>query len=415
MAARTQDPEPLPSEKDLTLDRPGDDLRSMSGSDNKPSSDEKLSDAERLDWLRLIRSENVGPVVFRQLLARYRTAGAALAALPGLASRGGGRRRIRICPTEQAEAELAAAAKAGVRLIALAEPDYPAPLRELDDAPPLLAVLGDPAVLALPAVAIVGARNASANGRRFAETLAATISEAGFVVASGMARGIDTAAHLGALPRPSIAVLAGGVDIVYPPENRELHRNLQKDGALITEMPLGTTPQARHFPRRNRLISGLSSGVIIVEAARRSGSLITARFAAEQGRDVFAVPGSPLDPRAGGCNHLIREGATLIESADQVLEDLGKFSQRHLAAPERPWVADAVTIPEPHPADDQERAAVENLLGAEPLQVDDLLRRSGLPIATVHNVLLDLELAGRIERHPGNRVARLYKAPADPL
>ena len=186
---------------------------------------------------------------------------------------------------------------------------------------------------------IVGARNASANGRRFAGDLAASIAEAGFAVVSGMARGIDTAAHQGALPRPSVAVLAGGADVVYPPENEDLHKRLQERGAVVSEMPLGTIPQARHFPRRNRLISGLSLGVIIVEAARRSGSLITARFAAEQGREVFAVPGSPLDPRAAGCNHLIREGATLIESAEQVLQDLGRFSQKVLEPPPEPWEA----------------------------------------------------------------------------
>ncbi|NIA70256.1 DNA-protecting protein DprA [Pelagibius litoralis] len=371
-----------------------------------------LGDAERLDWLRLIRSENVGPIVFKQLLQRFRTPAAALEALPSLAGRGGAKRRIRVCTKEVAESELAASRKAGVQLLALPEPGYPPLLRDLEDAPPLLAVLGDPTALTLPSVGIVGARNASANGRRFAEGLAREISEAGFVVASGMARGIDTAAHRGCLPRPSIAVLAGGVDIVYPPENKELHKNLQQAGAVISEIPLGITPQARHFPRRNRLISGLCLGVVIVEAARRSGSLITARFAAEQGRDVFAVPGSPLDPRASGCNHLIREGATLVESASQVLEDLGRFRRQQLATPE-PTLDDA---PAPaQPGSEREHHNLEDLLSAEPLMVDELVRRSGLPIAAVHNALLDLELAGRIERHPGNRVARLYKAPADPL
>ncbi|WP_422366340.1 DNA-processing protein DprA [Pelagibius sp.] len=376
-----------------------------------------LSDRERLDWLRLIRSENVGPVVFRQLLQRFGTPGAALAELPALAGRGGARRRIRLCTNEQAEAEMTAARKAGVRLLALCEPDYPALLRSIDDAPPVVAVLGDPAVLSLPAVGIVGARNASANGRRFAETLARELSETGFAVVSGMARGIDTAAHKGSLAHASVAVLAGGADIIYPPENADLHNNLQQAGAIISEMPLGTTPQARHFPRRNRLISGLCLGIVVVEAARRSGSLITARFAAEQGRDVFAVPGFPLDPRAAGCNHLIREGATLIESAAQVLEDLGRFAHRPLNLPEEPPSPEAVPAqPSEHSNPDENMYRdVEGLLGAEPLMVDDLIRRSGLPVATIHSILLDLELAGRIERHPGNRVARLYKAPANPL
>ncbi len=378
------------------------------------------SDSERLDWLRLIRSENVGPVVFRQLLDRFGTPAAALEALPSLAGRGGAKRQIRICSRDQAETESAAARKAGVQLLILQDPIYPPLLRDLEDAPPVLAVLGDPQVLSLPTVAIVGARNASANGRRLAEALAEEIAAAGFVIASGMARGIDTAAHLGCLPRPSTAVLAGGVDVVYPPENQALHRDLQQSGAVISEMPLGTVPQARHFPRRNRLISGLSRGVVVVEAAQRSGSLITARLAGEQGRDVFAVPGSPLDPRAAGCNHLIREGATLIASAEQVLEDLRHYAAgpTHIApqssepaAPERPQTDEqAVEI-----MGEEACEALEELLGAEPLMVDELVRRSSLPIAVVHSALLDLELAGRIERHPGNRVARLYKGPADPL
>lgn len=389
-----------------------DDLSAMQNETAKP-----LSDRERLDWLRLIRSENVGPVVFRQLLQRFGTPGAALAELPALAGRCGARRRIRLCTNDQAEAEMNAARKAGVTLLALCEPDYPPLLRSIDDAPPVVAVLGDPAVLSLPAVGIVGARNASANGRRFAETLAHELSEAGFTVVSGMARGIDTAAHKGSLARASVAVLAGGADIIYPPENADLHNSLQRAGAIISEMPLGTTPQARHFPRRNRLISGLCLGIVVVEAARRSGSLITARFAAEQGRDVFAVPGSPLDPRAAGCNHLIREGAILIESASQVLEDLGRFAQRQLNLPEEPPSPQTTPAqPSEHSTPDENMYCdVEGLLGAEPLMVDDLIRRSGLPVATIHSILLDLELAGRIERHPGNRVARLYKAPANPL
>lgn len=381
----------------------------MPGNEIKPESD-PLSDAARLDWLRLIRSENVGPVVFRQLLERYGSPAAALEALPDLARRAGARRKIRLCPPAEAEAEAEAAAKAGVRLIALCEPAYPALLRALDDAPPLLCVLGDPAVLNLDSLGIVGARNASANGRRFAERLAADIAGAGLAVTSGMARGIDTAAHQGALPHPTVAVLAGGVDIIYPPENDALHAEIAEKGAIISEVPLGTTPQARHFPRRNRLISGLSLGVAVVEAARRSGSLITARFAGDQGREVFAVPGSPLDPRAAGCNQLLRDGATLIESAADILAALGTL-RRPAENPQSPEQAVAPP-PEAAPA---ERADIEELLGADPILVDDLVRLSGLPIAVVHGVLLELELAGKVERHPGNRFARLYKAPADPL
>ncbi|MEO3429690.1 DNA-processing protein DprA [Pelagibius sp. CAU 1746] len=383
----------------------------MSGDEIKPKRD-FLTDAARLDWLRLIRSENVGPVVFRQLLERYGSPAKALEALPELARRAGAKRKIRLCPPEEAEAEAEAAARAGVRLLALCEPAYPALLRALDDAPPVLAVLGDPAALALDSVGIVGARNASANGRRFAGRLAADIAGAGLAVTSGMARGIDTAAHRGALPRPTVAVLAGGVDIIYPPENDALHAEIAENGAIISELPLGTVPQARHFPRRNRLISGLSLGVAVVEAAKRSGSLITARFAGDQGREVFAVPGSPLDPRAAGCNQLLRDGATLIESAADILASLGALRRTGREdtgfdqAPERPI---------PPEAGATERADIEELLGANPILVDDVVRLSGLPVAVVNGVLLELELAGKVERHPGNRFARLYKAPADPL
>ncbi|GAB4391868.1 MAG: DNA-processing protein DprA [Kiloniellaceae bacterium] len=373
-----------------------------------------LSDDERLDWLRLIRSENVGPVVFRQLLARYGSPAAALEELPELARRAGGKRRIQLCSPAEAEAEVAAAARAGAKLIALCEPSYPAPLRALDDAPPVLTVLGDPAHLALPSVGMVGARNASANGRRFAERLAAEIAEAGFAVTSGLARGIDTAAHRGALPRPTLAVVAGGADIIYPPENDALHAEIAENGAVVSEVPLGITPQARHFPRRNRLISGLSLGVVVVEAAKRSGSLITARFAGEQGREVFAVPGSPLDPRAAGCNQLLREGAALVESAADILNVLA--AQRLPAGrPETPSPGLQLPPSAPPEAGSAERARIEELLGADPILVDDLVRLSGLATAVVHAVLLELELAGRAERHPGNRFARLYKAPADPL
>jgi DNA processing protein len=392
----------------LTFPTPHDDFEAMSEGATKP-----LSDGERLDWLRLIRSENVGPVVFRQLLERYASAAAALQALPELARRAGGRRQIRLCSPAEAEAEMTAARKAGVHLIALCEPAYPAALRSLDDAPPVLAVLGNLEALHLPAVGIVGARNASANGRRLARQLAAELAGAGLAIASGMARGIDTAAHLGALPRPTVAVLAGGVDVVYPPENAALHADIARDGAVIAEMPLGTEPQARHFPRRNRLISGLCLGVVVVEAAKRSGSLITARFAGDQGREVFAVPGSPLDPRAGGCNQLLREGAILVESAADVLEVLnGAGRTDRLAEPAaRPLPAP----PPPAESGDAERAVVEELLGAEPIQVDDVVRQSALSTAVVHGVLLELELAGKVERHPGNRFARLYKGPVNPL
>ena len=278
-----------------------------------------LDQSERADWLRLIRSENVGPVTFFHLVRHYGSARAALDALPDLARRGG-KRAIRICPAANAEREIQALTEIGARLVAHGEPDYPRSLGAIEDAPPLIALLGNPDLLQRPMVAIVGARNASANGRRLAAALAGDLGAAGFSVVSGLARGIDTAAHTGSLKTGTIAVIAGGIDVVYPTENQDLHRDIASSGVLIAESAVGTKPVARHFPRRNRLISGLSIGVVVVEAAMRSGSLITARMALEQGREVFAVPGSPLDPRARGANNLIRQGATLTETADDVLQ-----------------------------------------------------------------------------------------------
>ncbi len=288
-----------------------------------------LNPAERLDWLRLIRTENVGPVTFYQLLRRFGSAGAALEALPRLATRGGRQATLTICPRGAAERELADLDKAGVALVAWGEPDYPAALATLDDAPPLLQLRGRRALLRSRAIAVVGARNASANGRRIARELAADLGQHGFVVASGLARGIDAAAHLGSLPTGTVAVLGGGVDVVYPEENRELYEAIAENGVLVAEPPLGTVPQARHFPRRNRIISGLSLGIVVVEAAARSGSLITARFALDQGREVFAVPGSPLDPRCRGTNDLIRNGATLTETAEDVLQQFPAGAVSH--------------------------------------------------------------------------------------
>ena len=367
------------------------------------SSTTTLNPQERLDWLRLIRSENVGPVTFHQLLQRHGSAAAALAALPELARRGG-RRNFTVCSRDQAERELAAIHRLGAHLIAWGEPDYPEMLAPLDDAPPLITVLGRPALLTRKSIAVVGARNASAAGQRFAREMAFDLARAGFIVTSGLARGIDAAAHGGALTQGTVAVVGGGVDVVYPEENRGLYDEIVSQGAVVAESPVGTVPQARHFPRRNRLISGMSAGVVVIEAALRSGSLITARFAAEQGREVFAVPGSPMDPRCRGTNDLIRNGATLVEGADDVLTALVGLGGRIPAEPRR--------RPAPRPAaetgqfeHDQAESAVTALLGPTPVPVDELVRRCHLSPSIIATVLLELELAGRLDRHPGGLVS----------
>jgi DNA processing protein len=357
-----------------------------------------LSDRERLDWLRLIRSDNVGPVTFGQLLHRFGSAAEALAALPDLARRGG-RKSLRVSTQETAEAELEKLQAVDARLIARCEPGYPPALAALDDAPPLLAVRGRIEILTRRTVGIVGARNASANGIRLARQLAGELGGAGLGVVSGLARGIDAAAHRGSLATGTVAVLAGGVDIVYPVENQGLYEEIVAQGAVISEMPPGLQPQARHFPQRNRIVAGMALGVVVVEAALKSGSLITARLAGEYGRDVFAVPGSPLDPRAKGSNDLLRQGAILTESADDVVQALGvPAGMAAMPAPE----------PAPQPTDlDIESALAKVLekLGPAPTPVDEIIRQCHVPASVVHMALLELELAGRLTRYPGNLVS----------
>ncbi len=372
-----------------------------------------LTETERLAWLRLFRSENVGPITFRQLLRRFGSAEAALEALPDLSRRGGRARPVRICPADTAERELVALTRLKARLLALCEPDYPEALRAVDDAPPLIALRGRSELLQRPAVAIVGARNASANGRTLARRLGGELAEAGYLVVSGFARGIDTAAHEGALTQATLAVLAGGLDTIYPPQNAALFDRLTREGVLLSEMPPGSEPQGRHFPRRNRIIAGLSLGIVVVEAARRSGSLHTARLAADYGREVMAVPGSPLDPRAQGCNGLLRQGATLIESAAHVLEALaGSTPAIAPAFPETAVTEAAATRVEivgaTGPGSEEQPQATDKiteLLSPTPISVDELIRQCQLSAASVGTLLLELELAGRLERHPGNRVA----------
>ena len=364
-----------------------------------------LRDDERRAWLRLARTETIGPATFAALMARFSDVREALEAAPRLARRGGAQ-ELRMPSEAEAQGEIEAVARLGGRLIACVEPDFPSGLAALDPPPPLICVIGHIALLKRDMVAVVGARNASALGIKFATRLAADLGAAGLVVVSGLARGIDHAAHKGALETGTVAVLAGGVDIVYPPEHQGLYDEMKARGALVSEMPLGMAPLSRHFPRRNRLISGMARGVVVIEAAERSGSLITANYALEQGREVFAVPGSPLDPRAKGANRLIREGATLTEGADDVLAVL------------RPILGHAFREPMDHevtppPIDlsaverdaDRVRVLVEEKLGPSPVEVDELIRQCGAPPAAVLTVLLELELAGRVQRQPGNRVS----------
>jgi DNA processing protein len=368
-------------------------------------SNDGLTDEERLDWLRLIRSENIGPRTFRALMDHCGGAAAAVAALPHLARRGGADGAARICSRAEAERELKAANSLGVSFVALGEPDYPSRLAMIDDAPPLLAVRGHLAVLARPMIAVVGSRNASAAGIKIAERLAYDLGQAGLAVVSGLARGIDAAAHRASLKTGTVAVLAGGHDHIYPPENAELAAAILTEGAAVSEMPLGWEPRARDFPRRNRLISGLAAGVVVIEAARRSGSLITTRMALEQGREVFAVPGSPLDPRAEGSNGLLKQGATMVTEAEDVIAVLRPILGRPFdLRAEEPRLP-----PPPSPAAEPgsgERGRIVELLGPTPVGLDDLIRLSGEPPAVVRTVLLELELAGRLQRHAGGLVSR---------
>jgi DNA processing protein len=343
------------------------------------------------------------------LLRRFGSARAALDAVPRL-----GRRDVTPASRAVAERETAALDRIGGRFICWGEPLYPRALEAVEDAPPVLSLVGHGEFLGAPIVAVVGARNASANGRRLAQDIAAGLGEEGIVVVSGMARGIDAAAHLGALATGSIAVVAGGIDVVYPEENRGLYETLAWQGAVVAELPLGTEPQARHFPRRNRIISGMALGVVVVEAAAKSGSLITARFALEQGREVFAVPGSPLDPRCRGGNDLLRNGATLTENAADVVTQLGPLLRGAPFVPPNRPTADLelpLKLPSPTPTpvaidDDAGLDMILEILSPSPVAVDELVRQCQLSAAAVATLLLELELAGRIERHPGNLVSR---------
>ncbi|MBO9528008.1 MAG: DNA-processing protein DprA [Sphingobium yanoikuyae] len=358
-----------------------------------------MSGQERFDRLRLIRSPRIGPVSYRQLLARFGSAAEALRAIPMLAARGGG--EARVADAAAIEREISATRAIGARYLLMGDADYPALLAEMEGAPPALIIRGDAAIAARPCIAMVGARNASAAACRFARILAQQLGDRGAVVVSGLARGIDTEAHRGSIDSGTIGVIASGIDIGFPPENAALQEDVAQRGLLVTEHPPGTQPLARHFPARNRIIAGLALGTVVVEAAPKSGSLITARLATEAGREVMAVPGSPLDPRAQGCNLLIREGATLVQNADDILEAVGGLDPRMV----RQGSFDFIGQPVSSDVADADRAAVIALLGPVAVAVDEIIRLSGLSPAIVQTVLLELELAGGLERHAGGRVS----------
>lgn len=369
-----------------------------------------LSDRQQLNWLRLIRTENVGPVSFRTLINRFGSAEAALAHLPELALAGGAARPARIPSEADAAAEMEAAHRFGARFVAVGETDYPPMLRRMDAPPPLIAVKGDARLFQRPAVAIVGARNASASGARMAQMLASGLGRAGYTVVSGLARGIDAAAHEASIATGTVGVLAGGLDRPYPPENVRLADRIAAEGVLVSEMPFGWEPRARDFPRRNRLVAGLGLSLVVVEAAQRSGSLISARLANEMGRLVFAVPGSPLDPRAAGTNGLIKDGAMLVTEVRDVTDALAPLTESD-AAPPMLSAGEAEDLSAAPPPAEDERALVLEALSPTPIQTDDLLRHTGIAPAQLAMVLLELDLAGRLERHAGGAVSLL---PLDP-
>ncbi|MBO3759860.1 DNA-processing protein DprA [Ciceribacter sp. L1K22] len=365
-----------------------------------------LTDRQRIAWLRLIRSDNVGPATFRDLINHFGSAERALDMLPELSKRGGSARPIRIASVSEAERELDLAHRFGARFLGIGEPGYPSALRQIEAAPPLLAVKGNLEVASQSAVGIVGSRNASISGAKFAAMIARDVGRAGYSIVSGLARGIDAAAHTASLDTGTIAALAGGIDQPYPPENLRLFDEICDRGLAVSEMPFGWEARARDFPRRNRLIAGIALGTVVVEAAARSGSLITARLAADFGRLVFAVPGSPLDPRCQGTNGLLKDGATVTTSAADVIDALAPVSAlevRRQSEVEEPVLDGEDRVPSP--PEESDRTRIVDALGPTPVEVDDIIRHTGIGAASVYLVLLELDIAGRLHRHPGGLVS----------
>ena len=366
-----------------------------------------LTKGNTLDVLRLLRTLNVGPITFFNLITRFGTAAEALAALPELSLRGGRRNPLTACPREVAMKEMDAAAKFGARFVMYGTPEYPTLLHTLSDPPPIITVLGHPHLWQKQdVVAMVGSRNASASGCQFAGKLARELGENGFSVVSGLARGIDTYAHKGSLTTGTIGVIAGGIDNIYPPENAPLYNQMRESGAIISEQPFGSIPFSGAFPGRNRIIAGMSLGTVVVEASPRSGSLITARFAMENNREVFAVPGSPLDPRSKGCNQLIRQGANMVENVGDILSGIAHLRHQKLEEDiSKPYVqnSEEVMVDESELA--QTRQKIIGKLGITAVSVDELIEQCETTAQVVLTILLELELAGRLKRSSGNRVS----------
>jgi len=375
-----------------------------------------VDDQERINWIRLIRSENVGPVSFHNLLEVHGNVENALDALPSMSLRGGRTKPVKVASVSQCEKELDVTRQMGGTIITACEPEFPILLKQLRDFPPIITVYGNDQILNHHSVAIVGSRNASANGCRFSEKLAHDIGQHHLMVISGLARGVDTAAHRGALKSGTIAVMAGGLNHIYPPENKELFRSIGENGAVITEMPYDAVPKAQNFPRRNRIISGMSLGVVVVEANFRSGSLITSRMALEQSREVFAVPGFPLDPRSVGTNDLIKQGAHLVSSASDVVDVI-----KPLCHSPQNYLNDSANqdyhVPKVKPLSEKKLNEVRSLvvakIGASPTAVNDIVSQTGLAPNIILTILLEMELAGKLDRHPGNKVSVVYSQEED--